>query len=270
MKIYLDYIFLENLVINLVIIEELTVFVKQEIKLVKKILISVLISIYTTIIYVYSNSFLNSNIMKIFAIIISIYLLYKPKKLNYFIKLVVIYYLISFLYVGTIISITLLLKISLQKILQKITLYIISGIILNIFTRYIWKIFKSNIKEDDLIYIMYIGNQKIRSFVDTGNNVKDNITNLDVIFIDYKYYDVLKEMNILNNETEINIQTVTGNKKVKGFIVKNIKFYHDNKHVATIKKIIVSFTLQEMKNTEKYSALIGYNIYVENLKGVTI
>jgi len=37
MKIYLDYIFLENLVINLVIIEQLTVFIKDKVKLLRKI-----------------------------------------------------------------------------------------------------------------------------------------------------------------------------------------------------------------------------------------
>lgn len=270
MKIYLDYIFLENLVINLIIIEQLTVFVKDKVKLLRKILISIMISFYTTVIYVFSNSLLDSNIMKIFVIIIAIYLLYKPKKINYYIKLVVIYNLISFLYVGTIISITLLFKIPLEKFLFKILLYIISGIILNIFSRYIWKIFKSNIKENDLIYIMYIGNQKIKSFVDTGSNVKDNITGLDVIFISNNYYERICKTGILDKKIDIDIKTVIGKQKVKGYIVENVEFYQNNKYVATIKKIVVSFTEQEMQETEKYSALIGYNTYVEDLKGVTI
>lgn len=270
MKIYLDYIFLENLVINLIIIEQLTVFVKDNIKLLRKILIAIMISIYTTIIYVYSNSLLDSNIMKILVIIIAIYLLYKQKKINYYVKLVIIYNLMSFLYVGTIISITLFFKVSLDNFVFKILVYIISGVILNIFSRYIWKIFKSNIKSNDLIYMMYIGNQKIKSFVDTGSNVKDNITGLDVIFISNKYFDELKNSNYLEKVTYIDIKTVTQKQKVKGYIVENIAFYQNNKYVATIKKIIISFTLQEMENTEKYSALIGYNTYVEDLKGVTI
>ncbi|MDO4282203.1 MAG: sigma-E processing peptidase SpoIIGA [Clostridia bacterium] len=270
MKIYLDYIFLENLVVNLIVIEELTVFVKDRLKLIKKILISAMISLYTTVIYIYSDSWISSNIVKILVISIAIYLLYKPRKINYYIKLIIVYYLISFLYVGTVISIALLFKISLENMIFKLLLYLISGIILNIFTKYIWKIFKSNIKSNDLIYIMYIGNQKIKSFVDTGSNVKDNITGLDVIFINCKYYEEIKKSNILNKETYIDIQTVAGKQKVKGYIVENIDFFQNNKRVAKIKKIVISFTLQEMENAEKYSALIGYNTYIENLKGVTI
>lgn len=269
MKIYLDYIFLENLVINLVIIEQLAVFIKDKTKLIKKFLASFLISIYTTIIYIYSNSILASTIIKFIIIIIAIYVLYKPKKIIRYIKIVILYNLISFLYVGTIISITLFFKIVINTLIKKITLYGISGIILNIFTRYIWKIVKSNIKSDDLIYIMYIGNQEIKSFIDTGSDVKDNVTGLDVIFINNKYYSELEKAKILNKEKEIVIQTVTGRNKVKGYVVENITFYHNNKYVATIGKIIISFTLQEM-TTEKYSALIGYNTYIENLKGVTI
>ena len=117
---------------------------------------------------------------------------------------------------------------------------------------------------------MYIGSQRIKSFVDTGNSVKDNISNLDVIFINCKYYNKLKEEGVLNKKIYINIKTLTGYENVDGYVVRNVSFYSNDKYVATVKRIIVSFTLQEMQNDEKYSALIGYNTYVEKLKGVTI
>lgn len=270
MKIYLDYIFLENLVINLVIIEEITVFIKADVKYRKKFIISSFISLYTTIVTIYSDGIISSGIIKILIIAIAIYVLYKPRTIIKYFKFIIVYYLISFLYVGTIISLTLLFNISLKNIIFKILLYIVSGIALTIFTKYLWKIFKSNIKANDLIYIMYIGNQKIKSFVDTGSNVKDSITHLDVIFISNYYYEKIKEIGMLKEPIDINIKTVIGRQKVKGYIVENISFYKQQKYITTVKKIIISFTLQEIETTEKYSALIGYNTYMENLKGVTI
>jgi len=270
MKIYLDYIFLENLVINLIIIEQVTVLTKEEISRRKKIIISVLISIYTTITYCYANTFLASNIIKFLIIMIGIYFLYTPSKLFIFLKQISLYYLISFLYVGIVISLSLLFHINLNKLILKIITYVISGVLLQIFAKYIWKIYKSNIKEDDLTYTIYINNLKIKGFIDTGNSVCDQITKLNVIFISQNLRDQFEKIGILNHDINIGIKTVTGNEILKGYVVQDVKIYHHNKHITTIKKIIISFTLQEIEPTEKYSALIGYNTYVENLKGVTI
>ena len=66
MKIYLDYIFFENLVINLIIIGELTIFIKKNTSKKRMILGSIVISIYTTIVTVIQESFLGYFFIQIF------------------------------------------------------------------------------------------------------------------------------------------------------------------------------------------------------------
>ena len=63
MKIYLDYIFFENLIINIVIIYQTSIFTKSNIKLKYIILSSSVLSIYTTIVYIcWNNNIYNFDI----------------------------------------------------------------------------------------------------------------------------------------------------------------------------------------------------------------
>ena len=53
---------------------------------------------------------------------------------------------------------------------------------------------------------------------------------------------------------------------IDGYIFKNVEIYREDKYVATIEKIIISF---EFNNShEKYSGIIGYETYLKYLEGV--
>ncbi len=270
MKIYLDYIFFENLVINLIIIGELTIFIKKNTSKKRIILGSIVISIYTTIVTVIQESFLGYFFIQIFMILIMIYIVYKPQKMIQYFKYSILYFLFFYLYVGTIIAFSLLFHIDLSNYFFKILLYFFSGGILYIFSKYIWKMIKSNIKEDDLIYTLEINGVQLEAFVDTGNQAYDYFNGLDVIFISKSKYNSINQNHFLKQESKLKIKTVSGEQEIIGYVAKNIKVYHSNTFVTVLDKIILSFTLQEIKTTEKYSALIGYNTYIEKLKGVTI
>ena len=266
MKIYLDYIFLENLVINIVIIIETIIFTKSKVSTKRKI---VIILLDTIISCVYVISSFNKYIFHIIFSVLILWLLFKPKNIIELIKKVICFYMLYILYLGLIISVAIILKLNLEKFLNKIVIYISSGIIFHFMCKDLWKMWKTNIKSRDLYYILDINGIKVKAFVDTGNNVKDPVTLLDVIFLDEK----LKE-NILarqKNLQKINVEviTVNGNDKKEAYIVKDIVIYKDKKIITKLDKIILSFTLNS-STPEKYSAIIGYDTYLESIEGVVL
>ena len=267
MKIYLDFIFFENFIVNAVLSMQINYFTKQKSKKISMIIGIVFISFYTTLVHTLKYNFLDNIVIKIISIIIYVYITFKPKTFIKLVKLVIYYLFFMFAYIGSIISITLLFKIDLQSILNRIIVYSISAIAIYIFTKYLWKMWKSNIKNNDLMYIVCIGGKKITSFVDTGNSVKDILNNLDVLFVDSKYKKDLVYYLNKSNKVNLNINTISNSTVQEGYIFRNICVYKNNKYINCIKKIIVCFVENNFDNKE-YGALLGYNTYIENLKGV--
>ena len=275
MKIYLDYIFFENLIINIVIIYQTSIFTKSNIKLKYIILSSSVLSVYTTIVYILQNNIVENIIIKIIIAVTSkknkkIYLAFNPKSIKEYIKKQVYYYIISFTYVGIIISITLIFNISIKKTIVKILIYVLSAFISYLFNKYLWKMWKTNIKNSSLTYKLKIKGQEIVAFVDTGNNVYDYTNNLDVIFVDMKFFDNLKKLNVLKNRTNIIVRTIASEDYITGYIVEDVEVYQNSKKVCNLKKVVFCFSNQTINLNNKYNALIGYNLYLENLKGVTL
>lgn len=270
MKIYLDYIFFENLIINIVIIYQTSIFTKSNIKLKYIILSSSVLSVYTTIVYILQNNIVENIIIKIIVIGFAIYLAFNPKSIKEYIKKQVYYYIISFTYVGIIISITLIFNISIKKTIVKILIYVLSAFISYLFNKYLWKMWKTNIKNSSLTYKLKIKVQEIVAFVDTGNNVYDYTNNLDVIFVDMKFFDNLKKLNVLKNRTNIIVRTIASEDYITGYIVEDVEVYQNSKKVCNLKKVVFCFSNQTINLNNKYNALIGYNLYLENLKGVTL
>ena len=123
---------------------------------------------------------------------------------------------------------------------------------------------KTKLKNRDLYYKLLIDNVQIDAFVDTGNNVKEPITNLNVIFLNEKLKSKLRLEDY--KQMDVEVMTVNGIDKKQGYIATDIIVIKDGKKIARIPKIILCFSL--ISNTpEKYSGIIGYDTYLENLNG---
>lgn len=173
------------------------------------------------------------------------------------------------MFVGILIALTLFFKLEISNIVIKIIAYIISSLILYIFNKYLWKMWKTRIKKEDLIYNIKIEDISIKAFVDTGNNVHDFIKNLDVIFVEEKYKNKLKEKSLINKKEKLNIKTISGDEYVEGYIVENVEIRKNKKNICVLKKVVLVFVDRELKNGE-YNALISYETYIEKLKGVAL
>ena len=134
----------------------------------------------------------------------------------------------------------------------------------------LWKMWKINITDRDLYYILDINGIKVNAFVDTGNSIRDPITSLDVIFLKDNLKDKIIIPNIENEKITISVTTVNGDDTKEAYIIKNIIVYKGKKEIGKIDKIILSFSLNNSNTPEKYSAILGYNTYLEKLEGVKL
>lgn len=262
MNIYLDYIFLENLVVNTVIIIETIKFTNSNISIKKRNVIIFLDTIISCCINLVPK--LDNYIIHIIFSSITLYYLFNFKSIYDYIKKISSYYLIYFIYIGLIITFTIIFNIDLENIINKIALYIFSSMILNILVMDLWKMWKTKIGYKDLYFTLKINDVEINSFVDTGNTVREPINNLNVIFLDKELEEKLVNQNY--NKIEFEVLTVNGIDLKEGYIAKDIIAIKDGKEIAKIPKIILCFSL--IRNTpEKYSAIIGYDTYLDNLNG---
>lgn len=268
MKIYLDYIFLENLIVNTVIILETIIFTKSKISIKRKVFVIILDTILSCFFTINNN--LNIYPLHLFFSLITLFILFKSRNIYQLVKKVICYYIIYFLYLGLIISFSIIINIDLTIYTNKILIYLFSGFCFHFICKDLWKMWKINITEKELYYILKFNDVEIKAFVDTGNSIKDPVTSLNVIFISENLKQ--KVINKLKQYKKINIDvlTINGIDTKEGYIVKDVIIYKENKQISKIDKIILSFTLNNSNTPEKYSAIIGYETYLENLEGVKL
>ena len=216
MTIYLDLILLENFILNLIILYAVGIETKTKIKHLKIILASILGSLYAIVTYIIKNTFVNSIIMKIILSIIMIYISFDVKNYKELMKKTVFFYFTSFAFGGgalAVIYMTNTGKISIQNgiILGNYTFFTIAiGVIIAfIITIISFKLIKNKISKNDLIrnITIKINNKyiKVKAMIDTGNLLKEPITNIPVIVVEDRLF-----RNTIHKEILDNIESILG------------------------------------------------------------
>lgn len=268
MTCYIELIFLENIIINYIIINQISIITKCHKKTFREIIGIIVLGLYSTLNYVFYKEIIANSLIKILIINFSIYIIYNPKSISLYIKLILFYFLNSFLLVGIIISISLILNITLDNILIKMLMYFLGGVILLVFNKLMWKLWKSKIKSEDYVYMIKIRDMLIPGFVDTGNNVFDYEHNRDVIFLEEKYKKNMEEKNLLKKRVKINISTINDSDERCAYIINDVDVIKNNVKVHTFKNLEIIFVKRKLN--ENYNALISYDTYIEKLKGVKL
>ena len=212
MTIYLDVIFLENIVINYIMLYVTGIISKAQIKQKKLFLGALIGAIYSIIYYLFRLKIYSSFIIKIILSIVIIYVAFNSSNLKELLKKVLLFYLSSFVFGGAAIAIIYMVNsqnITIQNgvLVGSYTLRtILIGIVVAYFTIILaFKIIK--ISKKDLIceIVVTLNNKEINSkaLIDTGNLLKEPITNLPVIVMEHTLlYDILPK-EILNNVEKI-------------------------------------------------------------------
>ena len=214
MTIYVDVVLIENLIMNYIILLATGLILKIKIKHIRLIIGSLLGAIYTIIGYIGILEIYSSFILKIILSIMIVYIAYYPQTLKKMWKELLFFYLTSFVFGGVAFSLIYIVKP--QEIIMKNGLFLgtypLKTVILGAIVAFViiitaFKIIKNKISKKDLIceITVEIEGKKIitKALIDTGNMLKEPITNTPVVVIEHTLlYDVIPK-EILNHLEEI-------------------------------------------------------------------
>lgn len=295
MTVYLDVVLIENLCMNYIILFATAYILKIKVNHIRIILSALLGGIYAILAYmeileIYSNIFL-----KVILSIAMIYLAFKPKRIKELGKELVFFYLISFVFGGC--AFALLYFIKPQNILIKngsyvgtypIKVAILGGIVGFTITAIAFKVVKSKLSKKDIYCEITIWFEEkhvtITAMLDTGNMLKDPITQMPVIVVEKNALKDILPNSILDNLKNIiggdvakevyedeNLKYITKfrvipfssigkeNGMLLGFKADKV-IVNKDENIKTIQKAIVGIYDYSLSKKNEYSALIGFDI----------
>lgn len=214
MTIYIDVVLIENLIMNYIIIYATAIVLKNKKSHLRFFLASLLGAIYTIISYTSALEVYTSIILKILLSIIIVYIAYNPQTMKKMWKDIVIFYLVSFVFGGVAFSLIYIVKP--QEVLMKNGLFLgtypLKTIALGTIVAFILiiltvKIIKTKISKKDMFCDIEIKiNEEVirtKAMVDTGNLLKEPITNTPVIVVEHTLLYNCMPKEILNNTENI-------------------------------------------------------------------
>ena len=195
MTIYLDVVLFENVVLNYIIILSTAIISKSQIKILRIILSSFIGGIYAILNYIINVNLIENIFLKLLISIIMMIVAFENYKIKKLVKQLIFFYLVSFTFGG--IAFMLLYFINPQNIIvdgthfvgtYPIKIAVLSGGMGFIIISIVSVIIKNKINKKIMICdleIFYHGkNKKIKSMLDTGNLLKEPISNEDVIIVE--------------------------------------------------------------------------------------
>ncbi len=294
MTIYIDVVLIENLIMNYIIIYATAIVLKNKKSHVRFFLASLLGAIYTIISYTSELEVYTSIILKILLSIIIVYISYNPQTMKKMWKDIVIFYLVSFVFGGVAFSLIYIIKP--QEVLMRNGLFLgtypLKTIALGTIVAFVLiiltvKIIKTKISKKDMFCNIEIKiNEQIiktKAMVDTGNLLKEPITNTPVIVVEHTLLYNCMPKEILNNTENIlggDVEKIP--KEIREKYISKLKFipfsslgkqngmligikpdYVEIENEETsIKKenVIIGIYNKSLTNRGEYRALIGIEL----------
>lgn len=269
MTIYIDYLFIENVLLDYIILKEVAIISKCEYKKKKILIASIVSSLYIVLMLVFKLRELNYFISKIILVFVTVYLAFTPNKTILYIKLVLMFFLVSVINIGILVITENLLGIEKLIGISKIAIYSFVYLIGKIVLFKLWKMYSTNVTKESLNYkvVLKIGNNSYTydAFLDTGNTVYSH--KMPIIFA-----EVLdKDIDIKLKEKEFfNVKTVTlGNVcEKKAYVFDDIVI--SNKQECWEVKAGVVFEKGKMSKLSNYNMILNYILYTDSMGGIKI
>ena len=295
MTIYLDIVLLENIVLNYIIIISTAIISKSKINILNIILSSFIGGVYAIFNYIANINLAVSVTIKILISICMMVIAFKEYQLNKLLKILMFFYLVSFTFGG--IAFMLLFFIDPQSIVMNgnyfvgtypIKVTVMAGGIGFIIITIIAEIIKNRVGKKVTIYnleISYRGNlKKMKTMLDTGNLLKEPISNADVVIVEKDSLIGMISEEILNNITNItkgkwlekeNIHSYKlkiipfsslGNENgiLIGFKPDYIKVYNEEEYIRN--DILIGIYDGKLSKSNRYTSLIGLDILKNNAR----
>lgn len=198
MYIVAEYLFLENFIINYIILETTRNITGTRVKRKRIIITSILSALYPFVLFFDSTVFLTNFYMKIILSMIIVKIAYNSKNKHLYIKQLCAFYLMSFIFGGATLGLYYFINNPLNSILKEnhhnsgfpikyLILGLIFGsiVIINILNYYKEKILKEDFILDISIYLNG-ESVKLKGLIDTGNSLVEPLSKLPVFIVEYK------------------------------------------------------------------------------------
>ena len=210
MTIYIDVVLIENLLMNYIILFATGVILKINIKHIRVLLASLVGAVYTIIAYISNLRIYSNFFLKLILSLVIIYIAFNPKNIKKLCKFTLIFYLTSFVFGGAAFALIYIVKP--QEILKNnglvlnansLKVIFISAIIAFMISIIGFKIVKNKISAKDMYCTIKIKlNEKeieTKAMIDTGNFLKEPISNTPVIVVEHTLLYECMPKEILNH-----------------------------------------------------------------------
>ena len=214
MTIYIDIVIMENLIMNYIILLACGIILKQKLKHIRLITSSFVGALYTAISYVSKLEIYSNMVLKILLSIIIVYIAFYPQSFKKMWKNIIIFYLTSFVFGGAAFALIYIVKP--QNIVMRNGLFLgtypLKTVVLGTFIAFgilitAFKIVKYKFSKDDMFCDVEIGINnnivKTRAMIDTGNLLKEPITNIPVVVLEHTLLENCIPKEILQKLEEI-------------------------------------------------------------------
>lgn len=249
MTIYIDLLFILNLVYDFLLLLTVSLTLKRNISIKRIILGSLIGSLSSFIILLKINKYLLL-LLKIFAGILMLIITFSYKNIKYFFNNLIYLYMCSVILAGFLYY----LKLEFNSFSYLISLSI-APLILYLYIKEQKKL-KKVVNYYQNVIITFKNNKilKCNGFIDSGNKLKDPITNKYIILINKSK---LKGIYNIRSPMYIPIKTINKNSLLECISIKNIIINNKEYH-----NYLLGFT-DNFKNIEDCDCLLNYHLLEE-------
>lgn len=291
MTLYIDIILIENMIMNYIILFATGLITKVKISYIRLIIASLIGSVYAIMSYVSEMELYQNHLLRVLLSMVMVYIGFYPKDLKRLIQEIIIFYLASFCFGGA--AYFLLYYINPSQITQMdgiltgsypIKIAILGGILGFFVITIAFKLIKNKFDRNSIIYnieIFYQGNScKVKTILDTGNQLIEPITALPVVVVEEEQIHGLIPKETLDrmlNLFELGVMTGIDDDlkrrcrlipfssigKENGMMVgikpDYIKLYEDD-NTQIIRKVMIGIYRRKLSKNGSYSGLIGLEL----------
>lgn len=196
MYVYAEYLILENFIINFIILYVTKRFTRTETSRLRLTLSALIGSVYTLVVFYPKLSFMVSFTMKLTISILIIIVAFNPATFKKFLKLIATFYIVSFVFAGSALALFYLIDVDSYIgngifYIKDFPIKILAFAIVTswVLIKYTWSYIHGKISKDKILVPIAISFKDkvthIIALVDTGNSLKDPITDAPVIIVQF-------------------------------------------------------------------------------------
>ncbi|RKD34307.1 sigma-E processing peptidase SpoIIGA [Thermohalobacter berrensis] len=209
MYIYAEYLLLENFIINFIILYVTKHFSRTETSRLRLVIASIIGALYTLVVFFPSLKFMTTFIIKLSISILIIIIAFNPVRLRKFLTLIATFYVVSFVFAGAALALFYLsdFEVYVGNGIFYINNFPLRLLIIAIITSWIlikfsWGYIQSKLSKARVFIPITIeanhNSVDIVALLDTGNSLKDPITDIPVIIAEFSAIKNLLPKDVQN------------------------------------------------------------------------